>query len=107
MNTRKHILQMLAVIMLLSCPVYGKKTPALIDKDLKVFETSLATSLKKNVSNAAIKKIKDARLRTLATALKAGTYQTEYRVAEYKAILSPTMLGKQLRIGNGYSYVYS
>ena len=103
MNTRKHILQMLAVIMLLSCPVYGKKTPALIDKDLKVFETSLATSLKKNVSNAAIKKIKDERLRTLATALKAGTYQTEYRVAEYKAFLSPTMLGKQLRIGNGYS----
>ncbi len=103
MNTRKHILQMLAVIMLLSCPVYGKKAPAQIDKDLKVFETSLATSLKKNVSNAAIKKIKDERLRTLATALKAGTYQTEYRVAEYKAFLSPTMLGKQLRIGNGYS----
>ncbi|MDX9919709.1 MAG: M60 family metallopeptidase [Paludibacter sp.] len=94
---------MLAVIMLLSCPVYGKKAPAQIDKDLKVFETSLATSLKKNVSNAAIKKIKDERLRTLATALKAGTYQTEYRVAEYKAFLSPTMLGKQLRIGNGYS----
>lgn len=103
MKTVKHILQTLAVVLLLSYPVYAQQTSASINKDLKVFESPLADRLKKNVSNAAIKKIKDERLRTLATALKAGTYQTNFRVAEYKAFLSPSMLGKQLRIGNGYS----
>ncbi|WP_346237210.1 M60 family metallopeptidase [Niabella insulamsoli] len=72
-------------------------------QDLSIFETPMATSLKKNVKRAAIDKISNAQLKQLAQALYNKTYDTKFRLANYKAWLEPTTLGQELMIGDGYS----
>lgn len=74
-----------------------------IQKDLAVFETPMADALRKNVSIAKIRSIKNPQLRAVAEALNAGNYQFSYRLATYKAYLNPVELGRKLQIGDGYS----
>jgi hypothetical protein len=76
---------------------------SVIDTDLAIFETPMATSLRGRVSKAKIRRMKNPQLRSLAEALREGTYSTEYRLADYNAYLSPRELGRQLKIGDGYS----
>lgn len=71
--------------------------------DLEIFTNSLASSLQANVTDAQIATIKDSQLKELAKELQAKNYDTTYRLAEYKAVLNPDTLGKQLSIGDGYS----
>ncbi|TKC03667.1 M60 family metallopeptidase [Pedobacter frigoris] len=72
-------------------------------QELNVFEDPLATQLKKGLKKADLKKINDEKIRTAAEQMYAGQYDKNYRLATYKAILSPTALGEQLSIGDGYS----
>lgn len=72
-------------------------------QELDVFEDALATTLKKGIKKSDLTKIKNDKIRTVAEQLLRNEYSTEYRVAEYPAILSPTVLGEQLSIGDGYS----
>ena len=72
-------------------------------RDLSVFETPLAVSLKKNVKKKDIDKIGNAQLKEVALALQKKAYNPQYRLATYKAWLTPTTLGQQLMIGDGYS----
>lgn len=74
-----------------------------IEKDLSYFETPLAASLKTKTAGKAVKKIKNETLKQLAQQLAQKKYTQEYRVASYKAWLTPTLLGRQLMIGDGYS----
>lgn len=78
-------------------------TPSSLEADMKVFDSPMATSLRKSVGRSRINKIKNPELRSLAEALRAGTYSKEYRVGEYAAYLNPRELGRQLKIGDGYS----
>lgn len=72
-------------------------------QDLSVFETPMAVSLKKNVKRSDIDKIANAQLKAAAMALQQKTYDPHYRMAEYRAWLTPTTLGQELMIGDGYS----
>lgn len=71
--------------------------------ELIVFEDPLATRLKKGLKKSDLKKIGDEKIRTVAEQLYVGQYDKNYRLATYKAILSPTTLGEELSIGDGYS----
>jgi len=76
---------------------------AAVYTDLSVFETPMALSLKKKVKKRDIASIKNERLRATAEALYAQEYDANFRMANYDAYLSPTVLGQQLMIGDGYS----
>lgn len=76
---------------------------AVVYKDLSVFETPMALSLKKGIKKSAIDQLQDTQLKDAALALWNKSYNPEYRAAQYKAWLTPTTLGQQLMIGDGYS----
>lgn len=76
---------------------------AAIYSDLSVFDTPLAVSLKKGVKKRDIDKIENDQLRETASALYAQKYDPDFRMAEYRAYLSPSVLGQELMIGDGYS----
>ncbi|SHJ72033.1 Peptidase M60, enhancin and enhancin-like [Arenibacter nanhaiticus] len=76
---------------------------AAVYTDLSVFETPMALSLKKKVKKRDIANIKNERLRETAEALYAQKYDANFRMARYGAYLSPTVLGQELMIGDGYS----
>ncbi len=72
--------------------------------DLQHFASPLAESLKPGITAEQVKAIADPSLRAAAEQMLAGKYSTEYRVATYQPLLSPTALGRSLGIGNGYSF---
>lgn len=74
-----------------------------IQKDLQLFTSPMATALKKKVNKASIEKMKTPQLKQVALSMLQKEYNTKYRLAEYAAFLTPTTLGKELMIGDGYS----
>ena len=89
----------------LTSAVVGQSDPRQsdIEKDLVFFSDPLASSLKKNVKEKDLDKIKTPELKAVAHQLLNKQYNTAYRLAEYPAWLAPTTLGKELMIGDGYS----
>jgi len=78
-------------------------TNAAVNADFAVFADPLATSLKKDVKLVNLNKIKDPQIKATAIQLLNKKYTTAYRLATYKPILSPKVLGQSLAIGDGYS----
>lgn len=72
-------------------------------EDLSIFEDPLASKLKKNVKKKDLNKINHPAIKSLAEKIQGKKYQQEYLLGSYKAILSPSILGDQLSIGDGYS----
>lgn len=72
-------------------------------ESLAVFEDALALKLKKDVKPKQLKSIGNTDLRKLAEEISNGRYISDYKLATYKAKLSPMTLGQQLAIGEGYS----
>lgn len=85
------------------CTILFAQDQVSIKKDLAYFETPMAVSLKKNTRKKAITKITDPQLRQVAASLLNKQYDTKYRMASYSAWLTPTTLGQELMIGDGYS----
>lgn len=71
--------------------------------DLSFFKTPMALSLKKKTKKADIEKIKNEPLREAARQMFKKQYDARYRMATYEAYLTPTTLGHELMIGDGYS----
>lgn len=71
--------------------------------DLSVFEDPLALTLKKGIKKKQLNQIADTTLRRVAQSIFDGNYSKDYKYATYYALLSPTTLGHQLSIGDGYS----
>lgn len=71
--------------------------------DLLVFEDPLATTLKKTIKKKDINKISNPLIREIALQQFNGTYRPAYKNSTYHALLSPSLLGEQLSIGDGYS----
>ncbi|RPE09004.1 hypothetical protein EGT74_18510 [Chitinophaga lutea] len=74
-----------------------------IEKDLTVFDSPMATALKKKTKKKDIEAMQHPQLREAALAMLNGQYAPQYRLADYAAILTPTTLGRELMIGDGYS----
>src|SRR5699024_11478172 len=72
-------------------------------EDLSSIEDPIAAKLKKNVKKKDLNKINHPAIKSLAEKIQDKQYQQEYLLGSYKAILSPSILGDQLSIGDGYS----
>ena len=73
------------------------------ERHYEVFSDKMATKLAKGVTEQEIDSLQNKEIKELALSLYNENYSTEYRVANFSAYLSPTELGRQLHIGNGYS----
>lgn len=71
--------------------------------DLSIFEDALATKLKAKTTVKQINNIADVSLRAHALRIYNKKHESTYRNKSYKALLSPSKLGQQLSIGDGYS----
>lgn len=71
--------------------------------NLSVFEDALATKLKKGIGRTDVNKISDPLIKQVALEMLNGTYDRNYRVSTFHALLSPNSLGRDLSIGDGYS----
>ena len=73
-----------------------------IYQDLEVFEDAMATRLKKGIKREDLAQIEHPAIKELALAVWEDRYVDQYRLGSYSALLSPTTLGIQLSIGDGY-----
>lgn len=73
-------------------------------EDYAIFTDSSCSELKRDVKAEDIDKISSSLLRSIAKELYNKTYDSRYRVAQYKAIPSPDIIAENLKIGNGFSH---
>ena len=101
----KKIFLSVATSIFLANASFGQSAQELknIYNDLSVFQDDLALKLKKGVTKTQLNKISDKSIREYALNTLAGNYDSAYKFATYKALLSPTILGQDLAIGDGYS----
>jgi len=69
----------------------------------ELFTDGSYSELKADVTTEQISAVSSEFIKSLATQLYDKTYNPDYRVQKYKAILSPSKLGHNLKIGNGFS----
>lgn len=72
-------------------------------ENLSIFEDGIGLRLKKGTTKKQITNIKDPLIKKTAEEILSGKYKQDYRYATYYALLSPSILGKELSIGDGYS----
>lgn len=72
-------------------------------ENLSVFDDAMASRLKKGTSKSKISQIKNPSIKKAAEEMLTGKYNSDYRFNTYNALLSPTTLGADLSIGDGYS----
>src|SRR5690606_8395014 len=71
--------------------------------DLALSDDALATKLKKGVKTRDINKISHNMIKEVALQQLNGQYQSSFTNNTSRALLSPSLLGEQLSIGDGYS----
>lgn len=72
-------------------------------KDSKIFADLTGKALKPGVNKSDIEKIKVPALKEFATQLNEHRYIADSLIASYYPTLNPQVLGKQMRIGDGFS----
>jgi hypothetical protein len=71
--------------------------------DMKFFTDASCSQLKAGVRPEDAAGFKSALLKSVATALLEGTYDSTFRAAAYEAYPSPRELGRTLKLGDGFS----
>lgn len=103
LNLRVLIITFIAIFCASLSHAQSAREFADIYSDLMMFESPMGIKLRKNVNKSDIAKMKNKELQSMAKAMMAKSYSTEYRHATYEAYLHPTVLGRELTIGDGYS----
>ncbi|WP_167554221.1 M60 family peptidase N-terminal accessory domain-containing protein [Sphingobacterium sp. CZ-2] len=95
----------LAISCLLTGSALGQSAQDFKDayENLSIFQDAMATKLKPGIKKKQIEQLKDPALKQLALDLLNGKNDNQYKLASYKAYLSPNVLGNMLSIGDGYS----
>jgi hypothetical protein len=71
--------------------------------DLKFFTDTSCRQLKRGVRSKDLAGFKSELLKTVASGMLSGSYDSRYRVTAYEAYPSPRELGKTLKLGEGFS----
>lgn len=80
------------------------EAPSADDPEYAIFGDKVCSTLKEGVTEADIEKLSNPFIKSLATQLYQGTYEKEYRVAEYKCYLSPNVLAERWNtVGKKYN----
>jgi len=95
----------LAISCLLTSSAFGQSAQDFKDayENLSIFQDAMATKLKPGIKKKQIEQLKDPALKQHALNLLNGKNDNQYKLASYKAYLSPNVLGNMLSIGDGYS----
>ena len=78
-------------------------TTAKVLKDSELFSDLMGVDLKADVKRRNINEMKVPALKNLATEIYNGSYLPDSLLVEIQPFLNPEVLGKQMRIGNGFS----
>ena len=78
-------------------------TQTKLSSDMMVFADLTGSTLKSSIRKKDIAKMQIPAMKNLAEQLLEKKYTPGKLMAEYEAYLSPEALGKQMRIGNGFS----
>lgn len=81
----------------------GAVTRAVLLEDARVFSDLIGTKLQPKIRKKDIAKMQVPQLKTLATQLLSKKYNPGLLLSEQEPYLHPDTLGKQMRIGNGFS----
>ncbi len=81
----------------------GVPTRAQLLKEAAVFTDELGVELKPGINKGDINRLKVPEIKDLATRIYEKKYNSSGLVAKYKPYLHPEALGRQMRIGNGFS----
>jgi hypothetical protein len=74
-----------------------------LEADVKFFADTTCSRLKSGVTSNDLPQFQSEQLQRVASAMLAGNYRSEYRLAAYEAYPSPRELGKTLKLGDGFS----
>ncbi len=74
-----------------------------LNVDMKFFTEGSCSELKTGLKQQDLAAFKSDLLKTVAAGLLDGTYDKNYRVANYQAYPSPGELGRTLKLGDGFS----
>lgn len=74
-----------------------------IISETSIFEDLTGTILKKDIKKRDLKKLKNPSVKQLATDIYNKKYNPGIRLANYDPYLNPKVLGKKMRIGDGFS----
>ncbi len=74
-----------------------------IKADMALFTDASCSRLKSGVREADLARFRSTLLKTVASGMLAGTYDRTYRAASYEAYPSPRQLGRELKLGSGFS----
>lgn len=88
------------------CPLAALRAdvnPDALKADMALFADAACTRLKPTVRAGDLARMKSPLLKSVATRLLKGGYDTTCRVADYPAYPSPRALAKTLKLGNGFS----
>ncbi len=85
-------------------PIVALAASALYAGELDVFANPMATKLKSGVTAQQIEAVPNEALRTAAKKMFVNKYSKKYRVAAFPAMHNPAALGRELSIGEGYSF---
>lgn len=73
----------------------AKEAPAIDDPEYAIFADDVLSSLKEGVTLGDIEQINNPFIKSLAMQMYEGTYQTDYRVADYDCYLAPQTLSNR------------
>lgn len=92
----------IAVLMFMSLAnLTAQNTKEALESDSKFFTDPSCTQLKKSVKNTL--KFQSQALSSVAKQILAGEYDRQYIVADYEAYPTPQVIGRTLKLGDGFS----
>ncbi|MEG1935154.1 MAG: M60 family metallopeptidase, partial [Rikenellaceae bacterium] len=84
-----------------SAMVMAQNLDADLKSDSRFFTDPTCSALKQDVKS--VKKIKSPILKEIAREMLSNNYASDYLVAEYEAYPSPSVIGRVLKLGDGFS----
>lgn len=81
--------------------VFAANTKEGVEADIKLFKDGNCTELKSGVTSAD--QFKSDAMKSLAEKILAKEYAPDYLAAEYEAYPTPQVIGKTLKLGDGFS----
>src|SRR5690606_38237446 len=90
-------------IALLTSPAFAGMDAAALQADAAFFSDSSYSTLKPGVTAKDLAAFKSPVLKKVAGEMLAGSYDRTHRTASYQAYPSPQALGRELKLGNGFS----
>lgn len=99
----KKIFLLIAIIGLSINLTMAQISKKQLAKDAKFFTDNTYSAIKSGTKTSDLESISTPELKKAAQDMAAGKYDSQYRVAEYRAYPSPRALARAIKLGEGFS----